>query len=206
MIEGRSARETAKLFGVSVASVVKWQLRMKPTGTAAQLQMVSYRKRVSLGEKDCLLGRPAERPDLTVRALADELAERGIVVSHNTVWTMMRASGLSSKKGLFAIEQLLVPTLAAGDVVILDNLGRHKGGAARKAIRAVGASIFFLPSYSPGLNPIEQVFAKLKCLLQKAEECSLDALCNRLGSLLDAFPPHECATYLRNSGYASNER
>lgn len=155
MIEGRSARETAKLFGVSVASVVKWQLRMKPTGTAAQLQMVSYRKRVSLGEKDCLLGRPAERPDLTVRAPADELAERGIVVSHNTVWTMMRASGLSSKKGLFAIEQ---------------------------------------------------VFAKLKCLLQKAEECSLDALCNRLGSLLDAFPPHECATYLRNSGYASNER
>ena len=98
MIEGRSARETAKLFGVSVASVVKWQLRMKATGTAAHLQMGGYRKRVLLGEKDWLLGRLSERPDLTVRALEAELAERGIVVSHNTVWTMMRASGLSSKK------------------------------------------------------------------------------------------------------------
>lgn len=102
------------------------------------------------------------------------------------------------------VEQFLVPTLAPGDVVILDNLGSHKGAAARKAIRAVGARILFLPPYSPDLNPIEQVFAKLKHLLRKAEERSMDALYNRVGSLLDAFPPHECANYLRNSGYASN--
>lgn len=80
------------------------------------------------------------------------------------------------------------------------------GTEASKAIRAVGARILFLPPYSPDLNPIQQVFAKLKYLLRKAEERSMDALCNRVGSLLDAFPPHECANYLRNSGYAPNER
>ena len=64
----------------------------------------------------------------------------------------------------------------------------------------------FLPPYSPDLNPIQQVFAKLKYLLRKAEERSMDALCNRVGSLLDAFPPHECANVLRNSAYAPIER
>ncbi len=102
------------------------------------------------------------------------------------------------------VEQFLVPTLAPGDIVILDNLGSHKGAAARNAIRAVGARLLFLPPYSPDLNPIEQVFAKLKHLLRKAEERSIDALFKRIGSVLDAFPPQECANYLRNSGYASN--
>lgn len=97
-----------------------------------------------------------------------------------------------------------MPTLAPGDIVILDNLGSHKGAAARAAIRNVGARILFLPPYSPDLNPIEQVFAKLKHLLRKAEERSLDGLYNRVGSLLDAFPPYECANYLSNSDYASN--
>lgn len=98
MLEGRSARETARLFGVSVASVVKWQQRMRTTGTAAHRQLGGYRKRILLGEKDWLLARLAERPELTVRALTAELAERGIMVSHNTVWTMIRASGLSTQK------------------------------------------------------------------------------------------------------------
>ncbi len=98
MLDGRSARETAQLFGVSVASVVKWQQRMRATETAAHRQLGGYRKRILLGEKDWLLHRLAECPELTVRALTTELAERGIVVSHNTVWTMIRASGLSTKK------------------------------------------------------------------------------------------------------------
>ena len=100
------------------------------------------------------------------------------------------------------VEQCLVPTLKPGDVVILDNLGSHKGKAARQAIRAVGAKLLFLPPYSPDLNPIEQVFAKLKHLLRKAAERSVEATWKRIGSLLNDFPPHECANYLRNSGYA----
>ena len=101
------------------------------------------------------------------------------------------------------VEQFLVPTLSPGDIVIMDNLGSHKGQPVRKAIRSAGAKLLFLPPYSPDLNPIEQVFAKLKLLLRKASERSVEATWRRIGTLLDAFPPHECANYLRNSGYAS---
>ena len=101
------------------------------------------------------------------------------------------------------VEQFLLPTLKAGDVVIMDNLGSHKRPAVRKAIRSVGARLLFLPPYSPDLNPIEQVFAKLKHLLRKAAERTAEATWKRIGSLLDAFPPHECAAYLANSGYVA---
>lgn len=101
------------------------------------------------------------------------------------------------------VEQFLVPTLSPGDIVIMDNLGSHKGVAVRKAIRAVGAKLLFLPPYSPDLNPIEQLFAKLKLLLRKAAKRTVEDTWRCVGSLLDAFPPHECANYLRNSGYAS---
>lgn len=96
----------------------------------------------------------------------------------------------------------MVPTLKRGDVVILDNLGSDKGKAARQAIRAVGAMLLFLPRYSPDLNPIEQVFAKLKHLLRRAAERSVETTWKRIASLLDDFPPNECANYLKNSGYA----
>ena len=101
------------------------------------------------------------------------------------------------------VEQCLVPTLSPGDVVILDNLGSHKGKTVRQAIRAVGAKLLFLPPYSPDLNPIEQVFAKLKHLLRKAAERSHEATWRRIGTLPNTFPPHECANYLSNAGYAS---
>lgn len=101
------------------------------------------------------------------------------------------------------VEQFLVPTLKPGDVVIMDNLGSHKGPSVRKAVRSAGAKLLFLPPYSPDLNPIEQVFAKLKLLLRKAAERSLEATWRSVGNLLDAFPPHKCAKYFRNSGYAS---
>ena len=100
------------------------------------------------------------------------------------------------------VEQCLVPTLKPGDIVILDNLGSHKSKAVRAAIRAVGARLLFLPPYSPDLNPIEQMFAKLKHLLRKAAERSVETTWRRIGSLLNAFQPAECANYLRNSGYA----
>jgi transposase len=101
------------------------------------------------------------------------------------------------------VQQLLIPTLSPGDVVIMDNLGSHKGKAVRRAIRRAGAHLIFLPPYSPDLNPIEQVFAKLKTLLRKAAERTVEATWQRIGQLLDRFTPAECANYLVNSGYAS---
>ena len=101
------------------------------------------------------------------------------------------------------VEQFLVPTLSPGDIVIMDNLGSHKSQAVRRAIRAAGAKLLFLPPYSPDLNPIEQVFAKLKTLLRKANARSVETVWRRIGSLLDAFSPAECANYITNSGYAS---
>jgi transposase len=101
------------------------------------------------------------------------------------------------------VEQVLVPALKPGDIVIIDNLGSHKGKAVRAAIRAAGAKLFFLPPYSPDLNPIEQLFAKLKTLLRKAAERTVEATWQRIGDLLKAFSPTECANYFRNAGYAS---
>jgi transposase len=101
------------------------------------------------------------------------------------------------------VSQLLAPTLNRGDIVIADNLGSHKGKPVRAALRAVGAKLFFLPAYSPDLNPIEMVFAKLKTLLRKADERSVEATWRRIGDLLGAFTPKECANYLRHAGYAS---
>jgi transposase len=101
------------------------------------------------------------------------------------------------------VEQILAPTLRPGDIVILDNLGAHKVAGVREAIEASGAVLLYLPPYSPDFNPIEQLFAKLKALLRKAAERSVDALWNRIADLLDAFKPQECANYFRNAGYAS---
>jgi putative transposase len=100
------------------------------------------------------------------------------------------------------VEKVLVPTLEPGDIVVMDNLGSHKSKAVRQLIRAAGARLFFLPKYSPDLNPIEQVFAKLKHLLRKAAARTADAICAVIGQLLRAFTSQECANYLQNAGYA----
>ena len=86
----------------------------------------------------------------------------------------------------------------------MDNLGSHKAKAVRQVIRAAGPKLFFLPKYSPDLNPIEQVFAKLKHLLRKAAARSAETICVTLGEILRAFTPTECANYFRNSGYAQS--
>lgn len=101
------------------------------------------------------------------------------------------------------VENVLVPTLAKGDIVILDNLGSHKGKRARRAIRQAGAHLLFLPPYSPDLNPIEQLFAKLKHLMREAEARTVEDTWRKVGELLDLFSPAECNNYLRNAGYAS---
>jgi transposase len=246
------------------------------------------------GEREWLLARLAEKPDLTLRAIGAELAARGVKVSHFAVWHFFVHEGITFKKSLhaseqdrpdvarrraqwrkyqgrldpsrlvfidetwaktnmtrshgraprgkrlvakaphgrwrtltflaalrrdridapcvidgpingesFLAEQILIPALKPGDIVIIDNLGSHKGKAVRRAIRAAAAKLFFLPPYSPDLNPIEQVFAKLKTLLRKAAERTVEATWRRIGPLLPAFSPAECANYFVNAGYAS---
>jgi transposase len=99
------------------------------------------------------------------------------------------------------VDQVLVPALSPGDVVVMDNLGSHKGPAVRRAIEAAGARLLYLPPYSPDFNPIENAFAKLKALLRKAAERTIDTLWTTIGRLLDAFTPTECANYFRAAGY-----
>jgi len=258
--------------------------------------MGGWRALLLKSEREWLLARIAEKPDLTLRAVMAELAERGTPASYGAVWRFFASEGVTFKKSLHAseqdrpdvarrrrqwkkyqgrldprrlvfidetwaktnmtrrhgrslrgarlvakvpnrrwrtltflaalrcdridapcvidgpingvsfrayVEQFLVPTLAAGDIVIMDNLGSHKGQAIRHLIRAAGAKLFFLPRYSPDLNPIEQVFAKLKTLLRKADPRTIETTWREIGALLGSFTPTECANYLVNSGYAS---
>ena len=99
------------------------------------------------------------------------------------------------------VEKVLVPTLRPNEIVIMDNLGSHKGRKVRQAIRAAGAKLIFLPKYSPDLNPIEQVFAKLKHLLREQAPRTVPAVSTSIADILDAFTPHECANYFSNAGY-----
>lgn len=104
---------------------------------------------------------------------------------------------------LVYVRNHLVPTLKAGDIVVLDNLSSHKVKGVREAIEAAGARIEYLPPYSPDLNPIEQVMAKLKGLLRKFGERTYEGLWKRIGSLLELFTPDECKNYLRHCGYCT---
>jgi transposase len=99
------------------------------------------------------------------------------------------------------VEQILAPSLQPGDMVVLDNLCAHKVLGVREAIEAAGATLCYLPPYSPDFNPIEQLFAKLKALLRKAAERSVERLWHRIGALLSAFTAEECTNYFRNAGY-----
>ncbi|WP_102938125.1 IS630 family transposase [Methylocystis bryophila] len=297
VLSGLTVRAAAALMQVSVASSVRFARAARSTGSAAAKPMGGKRPYLLAGQRDFLLARLAEKPDLTLHALLGELRERGVVVSCDTLWRFLRKEKISFKKktllpaeqdrpdvarhrarwkkiqskldpkrlvfidetwaktnmtrthgwterglALFAkapyghwktttflaalrcdqitapcvfdgpingesflayVEQILAPTLSPGDVVVMDNLGSHKSAAVREAIRAKGARLIFLPKYSPDLNPIEQVFSKLKRMLRKAEERTIDALWRRVGILLDDFPPQECAAYLKGAGYAS---
>ncbi len=99
------------------------------------------------------------------------------------------------------VEKVLVPELWPGDVVILDNLSSHKGARVRALIEAVGASLLYLPPYSPDFNPIENAFAKLKALLRKAAERTIQGLWTAIGRLIETFTPAECANYFAAAGY-----
>ena len=110
---------------------------------------------------------------------------------------------INGERFLAYVEQFLVPTLKRNDIVVLDNLGSHKGKAVRNAIKAAGARLLFLPKYSPDLNPIEQVFAKIKGFVRKAAPRTLDAVSDAIAKALTTIPPDESANYLTGAGYAS---
>jgi transposase len=116
--------------------------------------------------------------------------------------TWLLEGPIDGQSFLIYVEKVLLPTLRPGDIVVMDNLGSHKGKAVRRLTRSAGAKLLFLPKYSPDLNPIEQVFAKLKHLLRKAAARTVEAVCTAIGQLLGAFTKDECANYFKNSGYA----
>ena len=99
------------------------------------------------------------------------------------------------------VDQVLVPTLKSGDIVIMDNLGSHKGSGVCEAIETVGASLLYLPPYSPDFNPIEKAFSKLKALLRKAAARTVESLWTAIGKFIPAFTPAECANYFAAAGY-----
>ena len=99
------------------------------------------------------------------------------------------------------VEQILLPTLREGDVVVMDNLSSHKVAGVEKAIQSVGAKVVYLPPYSPDFNPIENVFSKLKTMLRKLKLRTMEELWKKLGQLCDIFSPDECKNYFRHAGY-----
>jgi putative transposase len=102
------------------------------------------------------------------------------------------------------VEHVLAPTLAPGDIVVMDNLGSHKGKTIRRAIRQAGAKLFFLPKYSPDFNPIEQFFAKLKHRLRAAQQRTYKTLGDAIADVLETVTPLECSNYFKHDGYGSN--
>ncbi|CAN7625300.1 IS630 family transposase [Mesorhizobium sp. LjNodule214] len=293
---GESCRVVASRFGVAVSSVVKWSQRYRATGSVAPGKMGGHRKRILEPHRAFIVERINQTSDLTLHRLKDELAARGVMVSHNAVWVFLRREGLSFKKTLFALEQAradiarrrqrwrswqgrldparlvfidetwiktnmaplrgwgprgqrlrgfaphghwrtltflgalrcdeltapcvfdgpingecfrayvrqqLLPTLRPGDIVIMDNLGSHKSAAIRHAIKAAGARLWFLPPYSPDLNPIEQTFAKIKHWMRHAQKRTIEDTWRHLGTLVGTIKPDECANYFNNAGYAS---
>jgi len=132
-----------------------------------------------------------------------------------TVVAALRADGITAplvldgaingESFLAYVRQFLAPALRPGDVLVMDNLPSHKVAGVREAIEAAGATLRYLPPYSPDLNPIEQVFAKLKALLRSEAARTVEALWAAIGRLLARFPPAECARYLAHCGYAQSE-
>ena len=110
---------------------------------------------------------------------------------------------INGQSFLAYVREMLIPALRPGDIVVFDNLGSHKGSEVREAIRAAGARLIFLPPYSPDLNPIEQVFAKLKTLLRKQDPRTVEATWRSIGTVLERFTQNECQQYLEHAGYKS---
>ena len=138
------------------------------------------------------------------RAPKGERLRAGIPQGHWKTTTFvagLRPTGMNRPAFLAYVQQVLVPELEPGDVVIMDNLPAHKGSNIREAIEAVGAGLLYLPPYSPDFNPIENAFSKLKALLRKAAERTIEGLWHLIGDIIETFSPEECANYFSAAGY-----
>lgn len=113
---------------------------------------------------------------------------------------------INGRAFLAYIRQFLAPELSPGDIVVLDNLSSHKVSGVRETVEARGATLLYLPPYSPDLNPIELAFSKLKRLLRDAAERTVEALWQTIGKLLDRFTPQECENYIRHCGFTQSAR
>jgi transposase len=172
----------------------------------------------------------AEKSELTLKELRDCLAGKGVGVAVSTLWRFFARRGYTGKKTAHASEQerpdvrparsrsgpsgfyrrnmdldqyadpVLVPTLSPGDIVIMDNLGSHRRHGVRAAIEAAGATLLYLPPYSPDFNPIEKAFSKFKALLRKASERTVEGLWSTIGALIPASKPNDCANFFAASG------
>jgi transposase len=291
---GESCRVVALRFGVATSSVVKWGQRLRATGSVAPAKMGGRRRPVLDPHRAFIVERIEQTSHLTLHGLKDELAARGVLVSHNAVWLFLRREGLSFKETLFALEQgradiprrhqrwrswqgrldrarlvfidetwiktnmrrcaagvpkaaarlcparplaqsdfsgrialrrthgtlclrwpdqwrmlprlcapALIPALRPGDIVVMDNLGSHKSVAVRQLIKSAGARLWFLPPYSPDLNPIEKAFAKIKYWIRNAQQRTIEDTWRHLGKLIQTIQPSEWANYLQSAGYAS---
>ena len=162
--------------------------------TATSTNMVRLRGRCPRGER--LIGSVPHGHRKTITLVAG-LRHDGIVAP------FVIDGPMNGSTFLTYVEQCLAPTLDRRDIVIMDNLPAHKVAGATEAIEAAGATAFYLPSYSPDLNPIEQVFSKLKALLRKAAERTIRGLWRRIRALLRAIGEQECINFFRHAGYAS---
>jgi transposase len=162
-------------------------------------------------EKKSLHASEQTRPDVAQARAAWQASQPDTPVNrlvfHDETWAstnMTPTQGRSAIGTRAWVEQMLVPELQPGDIVVLDNLGSHKVTGIAEAVQAAGAQLRYLPPYSPDYNPIEQVFAKLKTLLRKAARRTVDTLWATLGDLLDRFPRDECERYIRHAGYGQS--
>jgi transposase len=212
---GVPVRQVAALLRVSVSYIYKALIRRRRTGETAARMPCGRPPRNLASHEQALLTRLGAEPDATLAELRDWLAaERPVPYGHWKTTTFvagLRCDGLTAPFVIDGpingewfrtyVEKVLAPTLRPGDIVILDNLGAHKVAGVRAAVEARGARLLYLPPYSPDLNPIEQLFAKLKALLRKAAARTVEALWTAVATLLTAFSTDECANYFANAGY-----
>lgn len=127
----------------------------------------------------------------------------GALRRHRMTAPMVTDGPMNGEMFLAYVRNFLCPTLRPGDIVILDNLSSHKVRGVEKAVSATGATLLYLPPYSPDLNPIEKFFSKLKALLRKAAKRSIDALWEEIGAVLNTVSPHECENLFASCGYVN---
>ena len=182
---GTSAREAARRFNIGASTAVKWVQRWRRSGSVAAKPMAGGRPigRVPHGHWKTTTFVAGPRHDAITAPMAIDRPMNGVIFKAY-------------------VDRMLAPTLAPGDIVVMDNPSSHKVDGVRRAIEARGATLLYPPPYSPDLNPIEMAFAKLKALPRKAAERSLDARWRRIGKILDTVTPQECRNYFHHAGYA----